>query len=72
MRGPRGSVAYIAQIRDLGLRGCMGRGGVNAPFAMAEKAAKLKGGNLRAFEEETHLSLPYNHSGEIIKEILKL
>lgn len=50
-----------------------GKGDVNAPFAMAEKAAKLmKGCKLRVFEEETHLSLPYNHSGEIIKEILKL
>ena len=50
-----------------------GKEDVNAPFAMAEKAARLmKGCELRAFEEETHLSLPFNHMEEIVRGLLKV
>jgi pimeloyl-ACP methyl ester carboxylesterase len=50
-----------------------GKEDVNAPFAMAEKAAKLmKGCELRVFEEESHLSLPFNHMEEIVRGLLKL
>lgn len=46
---------------------------VNAPFGMAEKAAALlKGCELRAFEEETHMSLPYNRAEEILKRLLEV
>lgn len=45
----------------------------NTPFAMAEKAAKLmKGCELKAFENETHLSLPYHHLQDIMRQLLKL
>jgi pimeloyl-ACP methyl ester carboxylesterase len=50
-----------------------GKEDVNAPFSMAEKAVKLmKGSALKVFEEETHLSLPYNHVEEMIRGLLKL
>ncbi len=50
-----------------------GKQDVNIPFAMAEKAAKLiKGCEFKAFEEETHLSLPYNHLEGIIRVLLKI
>ena len=46
---------------------------VNTPFGMAEKAATLvKGCELRAFEEETHMSMPYNHFDEILKRLLEV
>jgi len=50
-----------------------GKKDVNAPFAMAEKASKLiKGCELHAFEDESHLSLPYRHIEEIMRGILKV
>jgi pimeloyl-ACP methyl ester carboxylesterase len=50
-----------------------GKKDVNTPFGMAEKASKLmKGCELKAFEEETHLSLPYNKLGDVVKSILQL
>lgn len=50
-----------------------GKKDFNAPFGMVEKAAKLmKGCELRAFEEETHLSLPYYHLEDVIRGLLKL
>ena len=50
-----------------------GKKDFNAPFQMAEKAAKLmKGCELNAFEDETHLSLPYHHLDDVIKALLKL
>jgi hypothetical protein len=46
---------------------------MSAPFQMAEKAAKeMKGCELRAFEDETHLSLPYHHLEDVLKSLLKL
>jgi pimeloyl-ACP methyl ester carboxylesterase len=48
-----------------------GKEDINTPFGMAEKAVKLlKGCELRAFEEETHLSLPLNHMEEIVEALL--
>lgn len=50
-----------------------GKEDVNTPFAMAEKAAKvIKGCELKVFEKETHLSLPYNHMAEILSDVLSL
>jgi pimeloyl-ACP methyl ester carboxylesterase len=50
-----------------------GKKDMNAPFAMAEKAVNLmKGCEMKAFEEETHLSLPYNHLEDVIRGLLKL
>ena len=44
---------------------------INTPFGMAEKGAKiLKGCKLRAFEEETHLSLPLNRMEEIVQALI--
>jgi pimeloyl-ACP methyl ester carboxylesterase len=49
-----------------------GRGDVNAPCAMAEKAAGLmKGCELRVVEEETHLSLPLNHLQEVLEGLVE-
>jgi pimeloyl-ACP methyl ester carboxylesterase len=63
----------LEEVDGEGVTVCHGRGDVNAPLGMAEKAAKLmKGCRLRVWEEETHLSLPYNHAEEIIKEVLGL
>jgi hypothetical protein len=48
-----------------------GKKDINTPFLMAEKAAKvLKGCELKVFEEESHLSLPYNYIEKIIKCML--
>jgi pimeloyl-ACP methyl ester carboxylesterase len=48
-----------------------GKKDINTPFLMAEKAAKvLKGCELKVFEEESHLSLPYNYIEEIIGNML--
>ncbi|KAJ5741715.1 alpha/beta-hydrolase [Penicillium manginii] len=48
-----------------------GKKDMNTPFLMAEKAAKvLKGCELKVFEEESHLSLPYNYIEKIIKCML--
>lgn len=50
-----------------------GKKDINTPFLMAEKASKvLKNCELKVFEDETHLSLPYNHMEEIIGSMLKL
>jgi pimeloyl-ACP methyl ester carboxylesterase len=50
-----------------------GKEDINTPFGMAEKAAKiLKGCKLRAFEDETHLSLPLNHMEDIVAALLRL
>ncbi|KAH8819304.1 Alpha/Beta hydrolase protein, partial [Xylogone sp. PMI_703] len=48
-----------------------GKKDINTPFLMAEKAAKVLSCELKAFEEETHLSLPYNNIEEIIAGMLK-
>lgn len=49
-----------------------GKSDVNTPFGMAEKAVKImKGCELRAFEEETHLSLPLTHMEDIMGTVLK-
>jgi pimeloyl-ACP methyl ester carboxylesterase len=49
-----------------------GKEDINTPFGMAEKAANiLKGCRLRAFEEETHLSLPLNHMEDIVDSLVK-
>lgn len=48
-----------------------GKKDINTPFSMVEKAAKMiKGCELKTFEEEAHLSLPYNHIEQILGEIL--
>lgn len=45
----------------------------NTPFGMAERAAGLlKGCVFHAVEEETHLSLPYNHIQRILKDLLEM
>jgi pimeloyl-ACP methyl ester carboxylesterase len=50
-----------------------GKQDVNTPFGMAEKAAKLmKGCELKAFEEETHLSLPYNKLEDVVRSVLNI
>jgi pimeloyl-ACP methyl ester carboxylesterase len=50
-----------------------GKMDINAPFEMAEKAAKLiKGCELKVFDDETHLSLPYHHLEDIVEQLLKL
>lgn len=50
-----------------------GKKDMNAPFGMAEKASKLmKECKLKAFDEETHLSLPYHKLEDVVKSILKL
>jgi pimeloyl-ACP methyl ester carboxylesterase len=52
---------------------CHGKKDINAPFGMAEKAAKLmRGCKLKVYEEETHLSLPVKHLEEIIRGLLTL
>jgi len=46
---------------------------INTPSGMAKKAAGLlKGCELKMFEEETHMSLPYNHVEDILKKLLNL
>lgn len=48
-----------------------GRGDINAPVQMAEKASRLmKGCELRVVEEETHLSMPYNCVQDILRDLL--
>ncbi|KUJ23440.1 alpha/beta-hydrolase [Mollisia scopiformis] len=47
-----------------------GRGDVNVPVGMAERAAEKMECRLRIVEGETHLSLPYYHIEEIIREVL--
>jgi hypothetical protein len=50
-----------------------GKKDVNTPFGMAEKAQMLmRGCELKTFEEETHLSLPFNHLEEIIRGLLEV
>jgi hypothetical protein len=50
-----------------------GKKDVNTPFSAAEKAAKLiKGCEFKGFEEDTHLSLPYNKLEDLVKNILKI
>jgi len=49
------------------------KGDANAPFQMAEKAAKLiKGCVFKAIEDETHASLPYNYMKEVVASLLRL
>lgn len=49
-----------------------GKKDINTPFAAAEKASKLiKGCEFKGFDEETHLSLPYNNLEDLVKSILK-
>jgi pimeloyl-ACP methyl ester carboxylesterase len=46
---------------------------VNTPFGMAENpAGLLKGCEFMTFEEETHMSLPYNRAEDILKRLLQL
>ncbi|KAE9364025.1 alpha/beta-hydrolase [Stipitochalara longipes BDJ] len=50
-----------------------GKKDVNTPFDMAEKASKLIiGCEFKAFDEESHLSLPYHKLEDVVKSILKL
>jgi len=50
-----------------------GKADVNCPVSMAEEAGKLiKGCELKVFEEETHMSLPFNHVEEILRGLLRL
>ena len=45
---------------------------VNCPCSMAEKAVKqMKGGELKVFDEEAHMSLPVNHAEEILRHLLQ-
>lgn len=63
-------------LEDVNGKGVMmwhGGADVNTPFAMAEKAAGLlKGCEFRAFEEESHMSLPYNHGENVLKRLLEV
>lgn len=44
---------------------------INAPVSMLKKAAaKLKGSQCIILDQETHMSLPVNHAGEILKRLL--
>lgn len=80
-QGPEIDLKLVSSDWGFGLEEVDGRGmvlwhggaDVNTPFGMAEKAAKLvKGCELRAFEEETHMSMPYNHFDEILKRLLEV
>lgn len=63
----------IGDINGEGLTLWHGKMDINTPFLMAEKAAKvMKGCELKAFEEETHLSLPYHHIDDVVKALLGL
>ena len=49
-----------------------GKNDVNTPILMAEDASKLlMGSKFHAFDE-THLSLPFNHMKDLLKDLLKL
>ena len=49
-----------------------GKKDVNAPIVMAEEASKmLEGCEFHTFDDETHVSLPYNHAEKILKDLLK-
>lgn len=48
-----------------------GKMDINCPVSMSEKAAKLmKGAELKLFEEDAHISLPANHTEEIMRHLL--
>jgi len=50
-----------------------GKADVNTPILMAEEASKLLTGcTFHAFDNETHMSLPFNHVEKILNDLLKL
>jgi len=50
-----------------------GKKDVNTPILMAEEASKsLVGCKYHTFDDETHMSLPFNHVEEILKDLLNL
>lgn len=63
----------LEEVDGKGLMLWQGRADVNTPCAMAEKAAALlKGCEFMVFEEETHISVPFNHGEEILKGLLEM
>lgn len=63
----------LEDVEGMGMTLWHGGADVNAPVGMANKAADLlKGCDFRLFEEETHMSLPFNHGEEILKKLLDL
>ena len=62
----------LEEVQFDGLRLWHGRLDVSCPCTMSEKAARqIKGAELKLFEEEAHVSLPANHTEEILRHLLQ-